>query len=231
MENSLIVALHGFLGLPEDWNRWHQTHGPRKKLWALNLWTDPVLNPSLSLSEWTQVFCQQMEQKKREGWSLELWGYSMGGRLALGALQQRPDLFEKAMILSANPGLEEEEDRKIRLTRDFEWANKFESLPWGVVVKEWLSQPVLREPQGFGDLQVSRQEENFPRKALAQALVHWSIGHQPNYWKTLKDLTTSIEWHAGAFDQNYSQMALRAQSLNSRINAFIHPDRGHRILL
>jgi 2-succinyl-6-hydroxy-2,4-cyclohexadiene-1-carboxylate synthase len=230
MDQKLIVALHGFLGLPSDWTAWHHEREPETHLWAINLWNDPQLNASLSLSQWTSTFVAIMSTKVKNGFSIELWGYSMGGRLALGALLAAPDLFQKAMILSANPGLEDDSERSLRSQRDHVWADKFLQNDWLSVVNEWEQQPVLLEPETVQKT-IHRREKDFDRTRLAQALIHWSIAKQPYYWPKLKDLELPIEWHVGEFDKTYLGIGQRAKTLNPKINLMVHLNRGHRLLL
>ena len=72
MENKLIIALHGFLGLPTDWEKWRIENSIRKNFIALNLWEHPVLNSSLSLKNWTNLFLEMVKKKINSGFEIEL---------------------------------------------------------------------------------------------------------------------------------------------------------------
>ncbi|MEY4617499.1 MAG: hypothetical protein RJB66_2459 [Pseudomonadota bacterium] len=230
MENTLVIALHGFLGLPEDWTPWRIQNAANKHFLAPNLWTDSELHCSLSLADWTKVFLDFCRAKKAEGYHLELWGYSMGGRLALGALVEDSALFEKAVIISANPGLETENERDSRLQRDLTWAEKFRHQNWESLMTEWHSQPVLLEPNTV-DKPVVRKENKFDRDGLAEGLAHWSLGRQPNYWPQLPTISSSLEWHVGALDKTYVSIAERVKERCSKVQLVVHPERGHRLIL
>jgi 2-succinyl-6-hydroxy-2,4-cyclohexadiene-1-carboxylate synthase len=230
MEKSIVIALHGFLGLPSDWQKWHQTYAPGKELVAIDLWNDEKLNSSLSLNDWINSFLKIVQNYRKQKTSVELWGYSMGGRLALGALASAPDLFSRAMILSANPGLKQDNDRASRFQRDLVWAEKSRTQDWNSLMQEWHQQPVLKEPRSV-DNSVYRRETDYSRDQLAQALVNWSVAKQPNYWPQMNDLQIPIDWHVGSFDQTYKAIAENVAALNSNVRLHIHHDRGHRILI
>lgn len=227
MERKLIVALHGFLGLPSDWNFWIQKYAPHDEVWALNLWEHPELNSSLTLNSWTAHFLAELQVKRSVFDQVELWGYSMGGRMALGALLQAPELFNKAVILSANPGLELESDRQQRLERDLEWSKKFLIQEWSSLLEQWNQQPVLKSSV---DNSVHRPETLFDRRQLSQALLNWSLAYQPNYWLQLDQPRIPIDWHVGERDTAYVQIAKRAHLMNRNIRIFIHANQGHRLL-
>jgi 2-succinyl-6-hydroxy-2,4-cyclohexadiene-1-carboxylate synthase len=56
----------------------------------------------------------------------------MGGRLAMHALLESPELWSAAILVSANPGLPaaDHPGRAQRMASDESWARRFESDPW-----------------------------------------------------------------------------------------------------
>jgi 2-succinyl-6-hydroxy-2,4-cyclohexadiene-1-carboxylate synthase len=229
MGSRNIIALHGFLGLPTDWHSWRKHLGPHENFLAINLWSDPLLNSSLTFAQWTDSFVTFVANKFKPSQAIELWGYSMGGRLALSALNSAPALFSKAVIVSANPGLESEIARKLRAANDVEWAQRFETQNWQDLVHDWNSQLVFQAPTPV-DNSVNRLETHFKRAHLAQALRNWSIAHQPNFWPGIEKINIPVDWHVGEFDKTYLEIGQRAESLNSKIKLKIHPGCGHRLL-
>jgi len=109
-----IVALHGFLGRPSDW--------------------DFLRDAGLD------VDARELDDIPRSGETL--LGYSMGGRLALHALLDVAK-FERAVIVSSGLGLENEADRAARREADEKWARRFESEDWDVVMRDWNAQPLF----------------------------------------------------------------------------------------
>lgn len=233
MEKTLVIALHGFLGLPSDWNAWWQKYGPpHAEFLPIPLWTHPTLNSSLSLNHWVDAFIAEVEHHRGRGYSVEVWGYSMGGRLALSAITTAPHLFRRAVILSANPGIEDDFERSERLQKDLVWSNKFLTMDWNLVMNEWNDQPLFQLKDNAGNIlsPPSRSEECFDRTRLSQALDHWSVARQPNLWPFISTLALPIAWHVGSHDSKYVSMAQKLKQLNSHLCLNIHDHSGHRLL-
>lgn len=130
----VVTALHGFLGLPSDWDFLRQA--------GLEVLTPPLdaIPPSGDV----------------------LLGYSMGGRLALHALLGGAR-YRKAVIVSAGLGIEDRVAREERQRVDERWARKFERDPWPRLIGEWNAQPVFgghgvrRNERDFDRRELARQ--------------------------------------------------------------------------
>ena len=144
-----------------------------------------------------------------------LFGYSMGGRLALDLLQRRP--FEKAIIVSAGLNAPDPERR----ARDEEWARRFESEEWSSLMRAWSAQPV------FGGHVVERAEKDFDRAKLAQQLRENSPAMLPP--PQLERIETPILWVAGERDTKYVDIARRAVARLPHAELWICPNAGHRV--
>lgn len=235
MEKTIIIALHGFLGLPTDWKAWWQKHGPpHAELIPINLWTHPTLNSSLSFADWTEAFIEEVQSitRNKNSPSIEVWGYSMGGRLALSAITRAPYLFKRAVILSANPGIENDSERDERLKNDLVWANKFLTLDWNLLMQEWNDQLVFQIKSSEGNVfaPTMRSEASFDRTRLSQALDHWSLARQPNFWPLIQPLNIPLIWHVGALDAKYVSIAQKLKQLNPHLDLHTHNNSGHRLL-
>ena len=130
----VITALHGFLGLPRDWDFLRKA--------GFEVVTPPLdrIPPAGDV----------------------LLGYSMGGRLALHALIGGAR-YRRAVIVSAGLGIEDRVAREERCKNDERWARAFESDPWNDVMRVWNEQPVFgghrlrREERDFDRLELARQ--------------------------------------------------------------------------
>ena len=130
--------IHGNLQTPKVWQSLQasltQAVSPDLNISIVleDLWT----SPAESLQEWAVFFCQQVQTHPIQ--SRFLLGYSLGGRLAFHALLQQPELWQGAIIVSADPGLDSDCDgrrpvvdhRKSCLARDQQWSHKFLHEPW-----------------------------------------------------------------------------------------------------
>jgi 2-succinyl-6-hydroxy-2,4-cyclohexadiene-1-carboxylate synthase len=110
----MIVALHGFLGRPADW--------------------DFLRDAGL------EIDARELHDIPRSGDTI--LGYSMGGRLALHALLEGAR-YRRAVIVSSGVGIESEKDRAARRKADEMWARRFESEDWETVMRDWNAQPLF----------------------------------------------------------------------------------------
>ena len=110
----MITAIHGFLGLPSDW--------------------DFLRDAGL------EVDARRHGEIPSSGDIL--LGYSMGGRLAVRALLDGAQ-YRRAVIVSAGLGIEGEAERAARRAADEQWARRFEHDEWTSLLRDWNAQPVF----------------------------------------------------------------------------------------
>ena len=110
----MITAVHGFLGLPSDWD------------FLRDAGIDVDARTSGDIPSSGDV----------------LLGYSMGGRLVLHALLNGAR-YRKAVIVSAGLGVEGESERKARREADEAWAARFEREDWDTLLLDWNAQAVF----------------------------------------------------------------------------------------
>lgn len=201
----MIVALHGFLGLPSDWESI-----------SLNL---PIQAVDIACHNnfwgWAKTFNAN---------SRILMGYSLGGRLAMHALLEKPGQWDAAIIISANPGLSNPEEKKKRLEKSRLWASRFEHDPWDKLMEQWESQEVF----DGNTHRFIRKEKDYQRQQLADMQRYWSVGLQDDLRKSLKQLPLPILWIAGAKDPAYAVIASSMQFDHPKSKVWIAPNAGHR---
>src|SRR5262249_45368361 len=108
-----LYALHGFLGLPSDWDLL------RQPLHAIDLFS--IGKPLSTLWSWAQDFNRQVSADNTN----ILIGYSLGGRLGMHALIDQPHLWQGGVFVSAHSGLSFSHDRDKRIQSDAQWAQRF----------------------------------------------------------------------------------------------------------
>jgi 2-succinyl-6-hydroxy-2,4-cyclohexadiene-1-carboxylate synthase len=223
-----LIALHGFLGRPEDW-----------RLVGGKSWTAPSLWEGLSrlafrsginaFEAWADDFMARENARENSEPSL-LLGYSLGGRLAMHAAIARPDLFRALILVSVNPGLARREEREARLAHDQIWADRFRSEPWADVLAKWNGQAVLAPPpKPAGNfISLQREEGDFDRELLARSLTAWSLGAQDDLRERLRNLPIPVLLLSGEHDSKFT--ALQAGlAFGSRIQHQIIQQAGHRV--
>ena len=194
-----ILFLHGFWGLPSDWDFLKQ-NGFSKSYTALNYTASIDLGPQNFLSDWGQNFIhwkqQHCGQKK-----VNAVGYSQGGRLLLQALAAAPEEFNQVVLISSHPGLLDFPAKEQRLQTDRQWAKKFRSHDWDSLQKEWDSQGVFK-----ANLSPNRSEKDFDREVLALCLENWSLAHQQNFRNLMNDQADKIRIILGSEDTKYVKL-------------------------
>lgn len=206
-----IAALPGFLGQPEDWDRFSSL-----PIHPYDLWKQENLLP---FNPWADQF------NKKHASSQVLMGYSLGGRLALHALLANPAHWRAAIFFSTHPGLTTEEERIQRLQKDLLWKKKFLHSSWEHLIEEWNSQPVFDD----GSLPPARKEEG-NRLLWAEALDLWSLGRQEDLRQRLSRLSVPILWILGERDVKFIEASASLSFAHPLSKIVVVPKVGHRIL-
>lgn len=124
----VLTCLHGFLGLPRDWDFLREA--------GFEIETPPLdrIPPRGDV----------------------LLGYSMGGRLALRALNG----YRRAVIVSARVSAPE--------PNRADWSPRFASEEWATLMRDWNAQTI------FGAHSMPRDERDFDRRELVRQLREWA---------------------------------------------------------
>ena len=209
-----IYTLHGFLGLPSDWDFLQSKETVQVDL-------SKLCPPRLGLKQWAVQFNEFVQNTQDRN---IIMGYSLGGRLAMHALMQNPALWDAAILISAHPGLDPMADRNKRLASDLAWAERFHSESWEPLMAAWNNQEAFK-----GSSALMRHENAFSRDFLADALSYWSLARQDYLLPDIIKLQIPILWIAGENDIAYASRArsLKLKHTNSKI--WIAPHAGHRV--
>jgi len=206
-----VLALHGFLGMPKDWN-----------IPGLHNVEAPSLNrpPLLSLQKWAEHFNQEHQNADI------LMGYSMGGRLAMHALAQNPERWRAAIIISAHPGLKTDEERQARLERDKKWARRFREDEWKLLMQDWENQVVFNTDRYL----FTRNEKDYSRCVLSRQLQEWSLGCQQSFISVLALLPIPVLYCIGERDERLKELLSDFSFSHPLSELWIAKDCGHRLL-
>jgi 2-succinyl-6-hydroxy-2,4-cyclohexadiene-1-carboxylate synthase len=225
--DSSWFFIHGFLGLPQDWNEILRETGLTENLpnpTLVNLWRDSDLNPKVcSLSRWGQAFTEKYLSKLGDSGARGV-GYSLGGRLLLHAFAHAPERFSKVVLIAAHPGIRNEVEKIGRLKNETYWSEKFLSSPWDSTLREWNSQSVFANSQ----MEPLRLESDFDRSQLARSLTDWSLGHQQDFSDLIQKYADKIIYICGDCDAKFVGVANHIRSLGVK-NIHIIPQASHRV--
>ena len=201
----MITFLHGFLGVKEDWeNITKHLEVPFRCLTLPGHKSRPL----------------DLEAFEEEiGTDVTLVGYSMGGRLAMHYAKKYPKRVKKLIILSANPG----EDDEKRLLRDEEWALLLENEGMERFLDKWYQQPL------FAGLKIDQERRRHDPKMLAKVMRTFSPARLPNLWPELENFLCPLLFLFGKNDIKKYQII--GETLQKRYSVAWIPDSGHAIHL
>lgn len=136
-------------------------------------------------------------------------GYSLGGRLALGLLARYPDLFAAAMLIGANPGIEDRE-RPARRAADEKWARLIESEGLAEFDRRWSALPLFASQGGLEAERIEEQRRirlSHDPAGLAAAMRALSLAAMPDYRSALPAIACPVELVVGGLDEKFSALA------------------------
>ena len=202
-----IVALHGFLGKGSDWD-------------SVRVSTSSDLN-------W---ICPELFAPRANGFlppNVEgpcwLAGYSFGARLALRWMQDAPDRYLGALLLSVNPGnFQSDGECAARRASDENWASRFRKDAWDDLTSAWNVQEIFGGQPAPG-----RIESDFDRAKLALALTKFSAADQ--FTDPLR-LPSRISWLAGVRDRKFSALLDDMRNAGFPGSFLRIEEAGHRLL-
>jgi 2-succinyl-6-hydroxy-2,4-cyclohexadiene-1-carboxylate synthase len=178
-----------------------------------------------SFDNWTEDFCGRVKAQSNGEKSI-LLGYSLGGRLALHACLSRPDLWKSAIVVGADPGLESEEEKRLQLDKDRNWAGRLKSEPLEKLVDEWDEQSVFCGIEN----QAPRNIDGMDPDRLSQQFEVFSKGNQQNLAPKLAELTRPpILFLSGEKDKKYQKIAEDLASSCPLVKSGVVKDAGHRV--
>ena len=222
---TIVFALHGFLGEPSDWKNVFSQIKKEKQEWeliAVDCMHEKMLSPDHSFENWSKNFIKWVEsfgESRRI-----IVGYSMGGRLALHAVEQKPELWASAVFLSTGPGLLTEKEKQDRIIHDQEWSRRFQEEELGAVLKDWNAQTIFK-----GSFNPGRHVTKLDPAALGKCLTNWSLAKQKNFRPVLEYFHIPQIWAAGAKDSKYCGFVKSLPAI-AEMQKWEVEECGHRLI-
>lgn len=193
-----LVFLHGFMGdsnslkvlalqFTNDFNIWSLDlphHGNHLKH-EYECWNDVIDELACLLIRFSNLW---------------IYGYSMGGRLALGLLDRYPNFINKLILEGTNPGLKTDEEKRNRVQFENSIINKMSH--FNDFLTEWYKADLFK----LTDVEISKliaMTPNIP-KSYQAALKTFGLSSQPDY-------STLVKHHkvmaiCGEFDEKYQSL-------------------------
>jgi len=198
------VLLHGFTGSPAVFDG------------LVGQLEGRVLRPLLpghgpspaSVQSWAAEVQRLADALDREGVrGAELIGYSFGGRLGRHLLD-RDDLFARATLIGAHPGLETEAETEARRVSDAQWIHRLETDGLAGFIEAWESMPFFKSQQKLSTSTLARQRairSSNTAEGLADALLKLGLAEMP--LRTHTPPKVSVRQVVGELDQRHRDLA------------------------
>ncbi len=226
-----IVMLHGFLGRGDDWL---QLVNQRDRH-SLHPCLHPdlpghggsLLDPNSGMAETAQDLVAWLDSLGIG--QTQLYGYSMGGRLALYLAVHWPDRFPSVLLESASPGLVDAGARAQRRERDALLALEIEQ-DFPAFLARWYQQPLfasLKRCTAFGEL-YQRRLNNCPQ-SIAQSLRSMGLGMQPSLWDRLPKLRSQVVLLVGEQDEKFLAINQQMAALIPGAKLWVASGAGHTV--
>lgn len=208
-----LVLLHGFTGNRTSFDHLRPWLGSAVKAIAVDLPGHgetplPSRKGREGFIETVEAVVQLVEQLGVG--SVDLLGYSMGARIALGAALHRPERFGRLILESGSPGLRRRMERAERRETDGRLASFIRSQGVDAFVEHWESQPLFESlrrlpPERLEALRERRK--SCTPEGLTGALGCLGLGFQPSYWKELHRQRLPTLLLTGALDEKFTLTA------------------------
>lgn len=214
---SNLVFLHGFLGSTQDWEAWTAYQSETFITLPGHQWS-PLPTQAPLLPQILETLQTNMPPGK-----VTLIGYSLGGRLALHFAQAFPDRIERLILLSTNPGVTQEKEK--RLTQDKKWAELLRTTGIESFLKKWYAQPLFASLHS----QVLKNRTHHNPEALARILIELSPAALPSCWDAFSSFSFKTLFLFGELDVKYSQIATQIKKMRGSLTVDAIPNAGHAI--
>ena len=227
-----LVLLHGFTGSTATWY-------PFIKEWQDSLQLILIDLPGHGKTGVRQPFsmkecCDDLKEifTQLGLTSINLLGYSMGGRTALSFAMFYPEMIQSLILESSSPGLKNATDRVKRMKHDEKLASRIERKGVEAFVDFWEDIPLFHTQKGLPlkKQQAIRQERLAQTKeGLAASLRYMGTGSQPSWWNNLGEVSFPVLLLAGMLDEKFADIneEMSERFINFVLHLFV--DTGHAI--
>jgi 2-succinyl-6-hydroxy-2,4-cyclohexadiene-1-carboxylate synthase len=163
---------------------------------------------------------------------LFIYGYSMGGRLALQLAVHRPDLFKGLILESTTFGLEGETERQARQALDARRADAITGNFEGFLA-EWQQKPMFRSDKIDPSLLDNMMQIQVHQNAfwLSNSLLGFGTGTMPCVKNRLSEILVPVQLIAGNKDSKFLHINNQMEKELMEGSLMVVEDAGHRIHL
>ncbi|HVU05799.1 MAG TPA: 2-succinyl-6-hydroxy-2,4-cyclohexadiene-1-carboxylate synthase [Polyangiaceae bacterium] len=228
-----VVLLHGFSGSPASFDPVVRELGDGIAVFRPTLLGHGAAD-DLTVDGFDAEVDRLAASIQARGTDHHLLGYSLGGRLALGLLVRRPELFRSAILVSSSPGLERDDERPARRAQDGRLVELLERDGIAAFVDVWEALPLFATQRRLPSERLAAQRAArlaHDPNGLARSLRLTGLAEMPSYWEVLPRLALPVTLIAGALDSKFRAILTAMSERLPRATLQIVPDAGHNVLL
>jgi len=232
-----LLLLHGFTGSVPSWDEVRSDLVRSAQVIALDLighglTASPVDHRRYTLEWSARDLTALLDALGLE--TVDVAGYSMGGRVALHFATARPERVRRLILESASPGIEDEAERQRRIQSDEALAQRIVTRGIAAFVEEWERQPLLEPaPHVSAERRAAQHAQRLTNRplGLANSLRGMGSGQQAPLWSSLRDLRLPVALIVGQRDARYRDIASRMRERLPAATLWSVPDAGHTVHL
>lgn len=222
-----IVLLHGFTGDATTWSE--LTNHLDRPVFAVEL-LGHGRRPSHVKPTIDALVDDVLQQLDDAGIQrATLFGYSMGGRVAMALAARAPHRVRALITLGSHPGLEDDKARCDRRDHDWALADRVEREGLSSFLDFWMELPIFASQSALGsEWREASKRQRMRRSARDYALaLRWSgTGTMAPLWNALSESDIPHLAIAGELDSKYSGVAADLVERTGATSAII-ADAGH----
>ncbi len=217
-----LILLHGFLGSADEFvplcERFHERVGDTIAIDLLGHGNaaKPADVGDCVMSAVVDDVVAKIVELVPDG-PIDLFGYSMGGRVALSLALEHPAMVRRLAVLGASPGYDDPAERQERQVADNLLADRLEQEGIEAFVDHWLGLPMFSALHDLGlEWMTSYRNRRLAADVvgIAHSLRAAGAGAMPPLHQRLVQLTMPTLFLAGANDQKFSRLgAFMAQQV------------------
>lgn len=224
-----VVCLHGFTGDGRDWAPVVDAFGGR-----------PVYAPDLLGHGESEVAPQSAAHRLpdqalalAEALALDdfdLWGYSLGGRVALTLACAQPAGIGELGLIGATPGLADPKEAAARRAADEALAQRLLTEPLADWLAAWQAKPIIATQQrieGSARAAMQARRQAAAPQGWAASLRGAGTGAMPPLWAALGRLPMPVTLLTGAEDPKFTALATQMAQRLPQARHVVLPGAGH----
>ena len=165
---------------------------------------------------------------------VQLVGYSMGARIALGVACSHRDLIERLILVGVHPGFADRAARLERERADARWCRLLHERGIDAFIDAWEALPMWSTQSDIDPAARARQRQirtSHDAAGLAHALRVAGLGAMPSLWSRLASIRAPVRLICGQRDDKFRAIAERAATQLPHAAIDVVAGAGHNPIL